>query len=753
MLRNKHPRIVAPVALSALLALATNCVSVVGDRCDEPDLPPCPNGTACIDRRCRPVGDIDAGGMAGAAGGGSSGGTAGGSSGGSAGGSSGGAGPLCPTACSYWEYCFSGSCVARYSSLTLVTPARTRSDFTASAHLNLSGGALPNPPSALRLELRDADGGLSEVSMRLIDDGGFLSDPISAARETRYEMTARWLDAGLSAVATTVIDLTAPTFVVSWPAAPVRLVDLDGGLDQRDPADADAGVTAWRRDETVPITIASEANDIDPSTIRLQVSSFEVPLGDAGVCSSDGGFCRVASVELWRPTWRAYRGGMPVAVSAADTAGNLASVDGGQVRVTRWRWRLVIPNLRDANLSSAVGIDQSGFIYAATRFGNSGTLNAYSPDGEPLFRRTVPGVMFPPIIGALGSPNGPMVYLTECDATCSQVSGIAFGLRNGSTPSATWLQPAPRPEANLPVVTSSVGRNVETAFLSWLDPATNRPVLGWRAVIGAGEDDGGVVVSSASPTANLLGPLVANGRNLFVPDRDSNRVFGFESAYNFNSPVQSPLGFPGSAGGILTITSLLIDSSGALIGSGMSANGYQAFRLTYPSNVTIAPNSNGPMVVFLSKGPELVMLREDDIGNGQTRARVCTGVLGAAPFCSSDDSENLQLPLALGEGGLLYTASRDVASDKTALQVRDFATLAVLWSAPSSASPVHGFALDCRRPGAGTLIGEGGDTTPSLYALIVDSRGVDANADWPLIRHDPRNTNDRAASLVPYTCP
>lgn len=220
MLRNKHPRIVAPVALSALLALATSCVSVVGDRCDEPDLPPCPNGTACIDRRCRPVGDIDAGGMAGAAGGGSSGGTAGGSSGGSAGGSSGGAGPLCPTACSYWEYCFSGSCVARYSSLTLVTPARTRSDFTASAHLNLSGGALPNPPSALRLELRDADGGLSEVSMRLIDDGGFLSDPISAARETRYEMTARWLDAGLSAVATTVIDLTAPTFVVSWPAAP-----------------------------------------------------------------------------------------------------------------------------------------------------------------------------------------------------------------------------------------------------------------------------------------------------------------------------------------------------------------------------------------------------------------------------------------------------------------------------------------------------------------------------------------------------
>lgn len=777
MSRSEQPTTVGLVTLSAFCALALSCVSVVGDRCDEPDLPPCPNGTMCVEKRCRPVAD-DAGvagggsgggaaggssvGTAGGTSGGSSGGTAGGASGGSSAGTAGGTGGgaaggstgACPGGCAAWEYCSSGLCLARYSSLTLVTPPRTRSGFSATAHLELSSGAPPNPPSALHLELRDADGGFSELSMRLLDDGGFRSDPINSARETRFEMTARWLDAGLSAVATTVVDLTAPTFVVSWPAAPTRLVDVDGGLDQRDPADADAGITAWRRDEAVPVTIASESTDIDPSTLRLQVSSFDVPLADAGVCPSDGGFCRVASVELWRPTWRAYRGSMHVAVSGADTAGNQASADAGHVRVTRWRWRLVIPDLSDANRSSAVAIDQSGMIYAVTRLADGGTINAYTPDGERLFRRTTLGAPLPPVIGAFAGPNGVMAYLTECDGTCTQVSGVAYGLRNGSTPAVTWQAPAARPDFSMPVVTSSVARNAETAFLSWSDPATNRPAIGWRALIGAGVDDGGVLLSSGPATAALLGPLVANGRSLFIPDFDSNRVFGFESSNNFTSPVQSSLGFPGTATGVFTIYNLLIDSSGALIGSGASASGNQAFRLTYPMTVTLGPNSVSPLAVILSKGPEFVMVREDDIGNGQTRGRVCNGVLGTNPICSSDDSENVNpLAMALGEGGLLYTASGNALSGTAALQVRDFATLSVLWSAPSSDSPTHGFTLDCRRPGAGTLIGQGQASTPTLYAVIVDSRGVDSTADWPLIRHDPRNTNDRAASLVPYSCP
>jgi hypothetical protein len=134
--------------------------------------------------------------------------------------------------------------------------------------------------------------------------------------------------------------------------------------------------------------------------------------------------------------------------------------------------------------------------------------------------------------------------------------------------------------------------------------------------------------------------------------------------------------------------------------------------------------------------------------------RVCTGTVGASPTCSTNDSEDLYaLDMALGEGGVLYTAAENVVSRKAALQVRDANTPAVLWSAPPADSPVHGFSLDCRRPGAGTLIGEGTGGVPHLFAVIVDSRGVDATAEWPLIRHDPRNSNDRAASLVPFTCP
>lgn len=385
----------ATAALIIVVLFVSGCsCRPIGDRCDEPDLPPCPSGTACIDKRCQPVPDAGFGG-----------GDAGGAAGGGAAGGSGG-GPSCVPDCPVWQLCSGTTCVDRYAGLTLAAPARVRSNFTVSAQLTLASGATPNPPLTLELEARDSDGGFSLAPMSRLGDGGYLSSPISAAAETTWQLAVRWRDAGLSATASTIVDLTAPSFSVSWPAPPVRLVDVDGGLDQRDPADADAGTTSWRRDETALIRISSAASDIDPSTVRLRVAGYDVPLADAGVCVSTGGYCRVASAELWRPTWRTYRGTMPVEISAADDVGNAAMTDGGQLRVTRWRWRIDLPDLQGANRASIVGIDHAGTIYAVTSDPDGGSLNAYAPTGELVYRRATVGRPFPPVIGAVAGPNG-----------------------------------------------------------------------------------------------------------------------------------------------------------------------------------------------------------------------------------------------------------------------------------------------------------------------------------------------------------
>lgn len=53
------------------------------------------------------------------------------------------------------------------------------------------------------------------------------------------------------------------------------------------------------------------------------------------------------------------------------------------------------------------------------------------------------------------------------------------------------------------------------------------------------------------------------------------------------------------------------------------------------------------------------------------------------------------------------------------------------------------------RPGRLLVAG----TTGRLYSVIVDSRGIDAQAAWPLQRHDPANTNNRLTLLTRFACP
>jgi hypothetical protein len=79
----------------------------------------------------------------------------------------------------------------------------------------------------------------------------------------------------------------------------------------------------------------------------------------------------------------------------------------------------------------------------------------------------------------------------------------------------------------------------------------------------------------------------------------------------------------------------------------------------------------------------------------------------------------------------------------------------------SSPSPQISVVLDCSRDSAGNKLagrpgvayGQGSIASHRLFALIVDSKGLDSSAPWPLFRHDPRNTANVDTSLAPFSCP
>jgi hypothetical protein len=110
---------------------------------------------------------------------------------------------------------------------------------------------------------------------------------------------------------------------------------------------------------------------------------------------------------------------------------------------------------------------------------------------------------------------------------------------------------------------------------------------------------------------------------------------------------------------------------------------------------------------------------------------------------------------ALGTGELVYVT--DTAGAVRAFRRSD---LVEVWSSVVPADRFEGaMQLDCARDDQGNVVaGRPGrllavGTSGRAYSFITDSRGVDPQASWPLERHDPANTNNRATSLARFACP
>ncbi len=213
-------------------------------------------------------------------------------------------------------------------------------------------------------------------------------------------------------------DKTPPTFSMSVVAPSPRQNTTK--LTELDPGSPDGGVDAFRRDESVTVTVSSKDQDVDGGSVKLRVfgiatapvTPVDVPLVPCAsgspehlIRSADRGACRSRRCRS-----RRSGGWWCSMASGSDLSNNLGTADAG-VNVTRWKWRYSA----GAPIYTTPAIADDGTIVFGTSDGGSGSLYALTPAGEEKWAPVALGpIKASPVIGTAGW--GPATRLRSASA-------------------------------------------------------------------------------------------------------------------------------------------------------------------------------------------------------------------------------------------------------------------------------------------------------------------------------------------------
>lgn len=534
----------------------------------------------------------------------------------------------------------------------------------------------------------------------------------------------------------------APTFVVT-----VESPSRDGGIDV-DPVTP----SAWRRDELATIDVRSSDPGVDPTSVTVTVFGTDgVAAPSTPVTANTGcgsAYCGKVQVDLAAPTLHAFRASLAVTVTGRGASG-LTGTASATISITRWKWAQAVPNGDVITGDPAIG--SQGTIYLGTvPLGGlpPGTTYAVEPSGSLLWAFDGGSVWGTAAVGGLDAGTE-IVYVTTSDnAGCH-----LFALRGT--------------DGNVVLSCTSASANCV-----YSTAATTVAMSGATREAGIGLLDGPTALIVADPDggcfpATFSLPLqgAASSGRLSI-DPQNNLYFG--DTVNVQSvslqpggawalrdgggawPVAPPL-FHGQFVNI--INDLIAITGSTLVGGGANAlfsipTSGGGTQWLYPSSSTVTTSSPvigaGNRIYVTNSNGVLTSIQLD----------------AALPLATTDAGTVLGSP-TLGADGTVYAT--DFSSGR--LNAWD-AQLNPLWSMPSVARMKLGGSptLDCARDSSGTkLAGRpgllyvtslGSSPIPGmLFAVVVDSRGIDTTAPWPVYQHDPRATGNAATSLAEFACP
>jgi hypothetical protein len=629
----------------------------------------------------------------------------------------------CPNLCPPWQTCIGQSCLSLYTSIQIVAPgpnAFVGPSLTVAANLNVVMNLTRNDPSGLNFAASPTSGAIESAILPLVGDGTFVGT-WAPAQEGAYSLSVSYPDAGLTSVPITVYVLkTPPAFNIQVPAPP-----RDGGI-AIDPAPGFAG--AWKRDEVITLGISSA--DTHVSATGLQIVVVGIGAHDAGVagpvlvaspatgCGQP--FCATTTLDLSVPAFEAFRGVVAVDLLGQDEAGNTANAF-ASIPVTRWRWGTSL----GGPLAGPPAVGHAGTLYSATTVG----LLALNPDGTTRWAVDAGAPQSAPAVGG-SADAGDVVYAafaTDAGATLVALSGAT-----GST-LQTCAVGAVSGNASLAVASTTVaGQSTETAAALFADPVSPQLAALRLRAAGANQCLGAAALAPASGTA-----IATDGQGtVFFATRAGSVVsYDFDSGWPASPTWTSP---------DFGASSVALSEGNVISGGGLSANGI--FALPFGSQSLAWSYSDGG--ASLAGAPA--------VGDGgfilygdQSGAFTAIAVGDSAPEAAAVAAAPVTSAPVLGQGGFVY------AADQAGNVVAWDRSLAAHWALAPSSAPAA-LAYDCSRDGTGrptarpSVLYVGSDG--GLYAVIVDSIGLDTSAAWPMTGHDPRRTASAAASLAADTC-
>ncbi|MBK7863597.1 MAG: hypothetical protein IPJ65_34325 [Archangiaceae bacterium] len=690
----------------------------------------------------------------------------------------------CSTPCSDSTECIAGSCRARYAAIEWRAPAQ--------------GGSIYSRMPVLRAELIRVDGGHAasnpQVALSLMPgttspftvSGDQLTATVSVTEGT-YTAVATFADAGLQSSALYFsADFSPPVLVARLLAAPSRRVTLD--LTEVDPALADLydsgqpSLPVYRRDELARVVLTSDKL-LDAGSVQLDYwavteddggsSLPHTTNGSEGVSCPPGacrgaGFCQCFDLDVSRTpqlgTFGIYRG----RVSASTAASAPATAPLEPFAVTRWKWRRTLVPAVDAGYAVALapGLDSEGNVIAWARGVSCappcspwsfGDVFAVRPNGDLKWRSTsqlVSDLPLPPIVGRATAylPQLPLAGFNLFDggtappASCSPPYGYFRALSSAAL--GTVGTPAQEHVLQQYVLAGAgellylaANRHGAACQVTWLGAASSSAVLDftspvagafdgqdfWTDVHGPAFDGGDLGVGRFRARANATFTLVERQADVtsvtsqLIPIADG----GAWGVTGFNGEVD--------AGRLFHFASGTVDAFTPSMGRLGGAVGAVAL-------------------------PDRAWALFSD-GNAGRLAELSATASSSRPL-----SPVYRAPPLLGRGGLLYLLGRSEVSARRLDGGADFPLLIPGANGGLANSP----NLDCTRDDLGrpvpgrpgvlyfvssstTVPGEVRDV--QLYAIVVDSAGIDTTAPWPMALHDPRHTNNAATDLAEFRCP
>lgn len=646
-------------------------------------------------------------------------------------------GETCDPTCAAHQECVSQTCAPRFSAVVITAPqsgARVKPSAAVqvTASLTVVTGRTAQLPQNLTLRVRSPGGSTSDVTLNQ-SGGTFAGTWTAAAQSGDYELTAHFTEAGLSSITVTVtVDADAPVLTVAIAPPPSRL-PTDGGTTYVDPALPDGG--AFRRDEALDLRVSSTATDIDASSVTVAATiaggaprSLSVVAEPLSVCGTSSGYCGRIALNLWEVPMAVARGQLALSVSARDSAGNDASAQ-TTVDVTRWKW---MNSVAGTALIGTPVLDPTGNLYLGYSTAASGWVRSLDSDGRVRWIRTGTGAVASS--PAVGNADGGVVLLVG-EQSGGNSNLLALDARDGGVitscgPYSGTIRGA------IAVTETSFTDARETAF-GHVSGNGGR-LIALRVGAPSGEDcvtRSGVGAMPTDPTS-----IVTQSSRAYFGD-SLGQVGGFEfNAGNINALPN----FPADAG--LFTRALAIHGSRLVGGGGGPGRGglFSIEPTGGPPTWELKTNApawspaiaDGGLAIVGLDGPSILVATVG--GDGGTVTAPADVVRGAP---------------VIGEGGWVYLPSVD--GTVAARRVGGLGSTA--WSLTGLSQLEPSATLDCARdsngaarPGVpGTLYLAA--STGEIYAIIVESRGLDPSAPWPKYQHDAQNSGNPARAMA--ACP